>query len=426
MDSRLYWVWLSQALRPGEAAIEPLLERFGDAAGVYAATAEELRALPIAQESRDWLADKSLTAARRILERTVNEGIWVLTPEDVAYPEALSRLPDRPAVLYGRGTMPDLTALPGIGMVGTRRASEQGMRDAFRIAAGLAAAGATVISGGAVGIDAAVHSGALDGGGVTVAVLACPPNEEYPAPNTALRRAILAQGGALVSEFAPGEPYECIFPIRNRLIAGMSQGVCLGETPARSGAGTTARLAREMGRDLFAIPGTLAGHINDGCHREIRMGAALVTCAADILREYAPLYPGLLDLDAAAAAEARIERQERGLPPIAVKAGGEERKERRKAEKDEKSGKKRRRSLFERKAAEQDGGDEPVKEEKHAPEGASPDALTAWQALSDTPVAVDELSAAAGLPVPRLLAALTELEMLGAAKNSAGQKYTRG
>ena len=94
------------------------------------------------------------------------------------------------------------------------------------------------------------------------------------------------------------------------------------------------------------------------------MGAALVTCAADILREYAPLYPGLLDLDAAAAAEARIERQERGLPPIAVKAGGEERKERRKAEKEEKGGKKRRRSLFGRKAAEPDGGDVPVKEEK--------------------------------------------------------------
>ena len=425
MDSRVYWIWLAQALTPGNAAIEPLLAAFGDAAAVYAADEAALRPLSLPPELAARLSDKSLKEARAILERTVNVGDWILTPADAAYPACLQRLTDRPAVLYGRGTMPDLETFPGIGLVGTRGASAQGLTDAYRMAAGLAAAGAIVVSGGALGIDAAAHAGAIAGGGATVVVLACPTTVSYPEENESLRRQAVRAGGALLSEFPPGLPYKCVFAVRNRLIAGLSQGVCLGETPLRSGARITARLAREQGRDVFAMPGTLAGHINDGAHREIRDGAELVTRASELLQEYTALYPGILNTDAADRTEERLEQAEK--PDVA--AGTRPRKAARADKAAAKAARKAVRAAKRRPAAEpaESRGPETAKDPAAAPpDGASADARTVWQALDTRPLAVDELAGQTGLPVPRLLAALTELEMLGGAKNSAGQKYSRG
>lgn len=406
MDSRLYWIWLQQALPYGSSAVGDLLDTFGHARLIYEATDVQLREAGVSREVSRCLADKSLDTAREILNRVLELGDWVLTPEDALYPLSLRHMTGCPAALYARGVMPDLDSTPTVAVVGTRRASSDGWREAYSLAAGLAAGGMVVVSGGAVGIDAAAHSGALAAGGTTIVVMACPLNENYPADNAELRRRVVDNGGLLLSEFPPDRPYKCDFPVRNRLMVGLSQAVCLAETPTRSGARITARLGREENREVFALPGALSGRLHDGGHKEIQSGATLVVRATDILREYAPMFPGMLDLDAAEAMQRQVEGRKL-QPPVK-----------------EKKARPKRTKKAESKV--------PIPTEEVAPVSsvACPDAASAaahavYDVLSDGFTPVDELAAAAQMPIPALLAALTELEMYGCAVNGAGQQYKR-
>ncbi len=397
MDSRLYWIWLAQALGIANESMGELIARYGDAAAVYTAPENELLAYGIPAKTVHRLRDKSLAQARAILNRVVEAGDWVLTPADALYPVNLRRLPDCPAALYCRGMMPDIDNHLAIALVGTRRASQEGWRAAYSLAAGLAAGGALVVSGGATGIDAAAHTGALDGGGITVAVMACPLDEQYPVDNIALRQRIVQNGGLLISEYPHAEEYRCVFPLRNRLIAGLCHGTCLGETPVRSGARITARLAREQGREVFAMPDTLWGHRNDGAHREIQNGAALITSAVDVLKEYEMLFADSIDIEAAKQMqpaqsmlppqpEKRTRRVKKTTQPPAIPA-------------------------------------QPQPSATECPEAASIAAKTVYAMLTNKPQPVDALASLTGLSIPSLLAALTELEMFGCAANSAGQQY---
>lgn len=377
-----------------------LLDAFTTAEAVYAATEKELLAAGIGNGVTRRLKDKSLDEAHAILNRVVEVGDWVLTPDDALYPVNLHRLPDRPAALYCRGTMPDMDKHLTLAVVGTRHTSQEGWKEAYRLSAGLAAGGAIVVSGGAKGIDAAAHAGAVESGGITVAVMGCPVNEGYPVENTALRERIVADGGLLMSEYPHGLPCRCIYQIRNRLLAGLSHGVCLGETPIRSGARITARLAREQGREVFALPASLVGHLNDGAHREIRGGASLVTCAAELLEEFTALFPDSLDLEAAK----RIYKE------LDVKVD----------EKPEKVEKTKKASNH--KPSPTAPISSPAGE---CPAAASPTARKVFEALTEKPCPVDELAAKTALSVAALLGALTELELFGCAANAAGQQYYR-
>ena len=403
MDSRLYWIWLQQALPLGCTAINELLDRFGHAEAVYTADAAALQQAGVSPSHSKKLADKSLEKARRILDRVLDSGDWVLTPEDALYPLSLRQSVGCPAALYGRGIMPDLDSTPAVAVVGTRRASEDGVREAHALAVGLAAGGVVVVSGGAIGIDRAAHLGALDGGGRTVVVMACPPDENYPRENEDLRRRVVEQGSVLLSEFPPEEPFRCEYPVRNRIMVGLSQGVCLGETPTRSGALISARLAREQGREVFALPGALKGHRYDGAHREIQRGATLVMRATDILKEYEPLFPGMIDTEAAEAAQRQQENRPIAPQSEKIKANP------------------RRKKRAEPPAPVSVETAEPAT----LPDGVSETAKRVYEALGESPVPVDELAQAVNLTIPVLLGALTELEMLGCAENSAGQQYKR-
>ena len=406
MDSRLYWIWLQQALPAGSRAVEDLLDAFGHARVVYEATPEQLKKADLPDDLCCSLSDKSLDKARRILDRVLEMGDWVLTPEDALFPLSLRHMTGCPAALYARGAMPDLDRTPAVAVVGTRHASRNGWREAHALSAGLAAGGMVVVSGGAVGIDAAAHSGALAAGGTTIVVMACPLNVNYPRDNEPLRRQVVENGGLLLSEFPPDEPYKCDFPIRNRLMVGLSQAVCLAETPTRSGARITARLAREQNREVFALPGALAGHLYDGAHKEIQSGATLVIRATDILREYAPLFPGMLDLESAEQMQKQAERTGT-VPP--------------QEQKEEKP--RRKRIRRERKTS---VATEPTDSASVAcPETASAEAQQVYAVLTDRFVPVDDLAAAANMPIAALLVALTELEMYGCAENGAGQQYKR-
>ncbi len=398
MDSRIYWIWLAQALGQGAQAMGDLLDTFGSAAVIYTTTDKALREAGIPPRIVRKLMNKSLAEARAILNRVTQAGDWVLTPEDSLYPVNLHRLVDRPAALYCRGTMPDMDARLTLAVVGTREPSEEGWREAYSLSSGLAAGGAIIVSGGAKGIDAAAHAGALESGGATVAVMGCPVNGKYPLENRALRERIVAEGGLLISEFPHGSKDKCIYQIRNRLIAGLSHGVCLGETPIPSGGLITSRLGREQGKDIFALPGMLAGHLNDGAHREIRNGAALITCAADVLEEYETLFPGLLDLDAARETQKLLDKHP-------AQQLGAEKKPRTKQ------------------AIPVEPSITAAPSPAECPDTASAAAKQVYACLTEQPRPVDDLAAETGLPIPALLGALTELEMFGCAANAAGQQY---
>lgn len=375
-----------------------LLDTFGSAAVIYTTTDKALREAGIPGRVVKKLKDKSLAEARGILNRVTKAGDWVLTPEDALYPVNLHRLPDRPAALYCRGTMPDMDARLTLAVVGTREPTEEGRRDAYGLSMGLAAGGAIIVSGGAKGIDAAAHAGALDIGGLTIAVMACPVDKDYPVENSVLRQQILLQGGLLMSEFPHGSDSKCIYPIRNRLIAGLSHGVCLGETPIPSGGLITSRLGRDQGKEVFAMPGTLTGHKNDGAHREIRNGATLITCAADVLEEYETLFPALLDIEAAKEVQKRLDEHSASTPVI-------------------KTPKRKKQSPSVEPSA------TVASPLAQCPDTASAAAKQVYACLTEQPRPVDELAAETGLPIPALLGALTELEMFGCAANAAGQQY---
>lgn len=410
MDSRLYWIWLQQCLPAGSRAVEELLDVFGHARYLYEAQPQQLREAGMSTELVERLSDKSLDKAHSILDRVLEQGDWVLTPEDALFPLSLRHMTGCPAALYARGAMPDLDRTPAVAVVGTRHASRNGWQDAYALSAGLAAGGMVVVSGGAVGIDAAAHSGAVAAHGRTIVVMACPLQENYPADNAALREQVVASGGLLLSEFPPGEPYKCDFPIRNRLMVGLSQAVCLAETPTRSGARITARLAREQNREVFALPGALAGHLYDGAHKEIQSGATLVIRATDVLREYAPLFPGMLDLEAAEQMQKQMERSG-ALTPT------------RKKEKPQSEPKPKRSRA--RQATQPSQAVDTPSAATPCPATASDTAQRVYAVLTDRFTPVDELAVAADLPIAALLAALTELEMYGCAENGAGQQYKR-
>jgi DNA processing protein len=204
------------------------------------------------------------------------------------FPQLLAELTDPPAVLYVRGDVNALH-LPALAIVGSRNPTRGGMRNALAFAGHLSATGFCIVSGLAQGIDTAAHTGALDAGGKTVAVLGHGIDRIYPAGNRDLAHRI-AKSGAIISEYPLGSaPRREHFPQRNRLISGLSLGTLVVEAAKRSGSLISARLAAEQGLEVFAIPGSIHNALSRGCHELIRQGAKLVESAEDIVSELGPL-----------------------------------------------------------------------------------------------------------------------------------------
>ena len=221
----------------------------------------------------------------------------LLTPADALYPALLREIASPPPQLFVRGNI-DALSLPQLAIVGSRSATPSGAETAHSFAAHLAARGFCITSGLAEGIDAAAHRGALAAGGRTIAVCGTGLDTVYPRQHESLVEEIIASGGAVVSEFAPGTPVNrSNFPRRNRLISGLSVGTLVVEASLRSGALITARHAMEQGREVFAIPGSIHNPVARGCHHLIRNGAKLVETAADIVDELAGLLAGLTPQD---------------------------------------------------------------------------------------------------------------------------------
>ena len=278
--------WLRLTLIPGIGGEtqRSLLKAFGLPEAVFAASHSALAGVigsPLAERIHNHDANATIAPT---LDWAAQAGNGIVTLADPDYPQALLDSADPPVLLYLKGRR-DLLNQPMLAMVGSRNATAQGERDATAFARSLGEAGLTIVSGLALGIDAAAHRGALATAASTVAIIGTGADRLYPARNADLAREI-AERGAILSEFPLGTPALANnFPRRNRIIAGMAKGCLVVEAAPRSGSLITARLSAEAGRDVFAIPGSIHSPQARGCHQLIRQGAKLVETSQDVLEE---------------------------------------------------------------------------------------------------------------------------------------------
>lgn len=379
MEEALYWMWFQQVFGVGTRRAEEVLSRVGHPRDLYEMDSIKLSQMGIfSQKELALLGNTTLEQSKKNAAEAVRLGFEILTPEDPRYPNLLKNIYSYPLVLYVEGELPDLSQQLPIAMVGTRSCTEYGRSVGKTLSSDLAKAGAVVVSGLAVGIDAVCHAGAIAGGGKTIAVLGCGLDVDYPRQNGELHR-LIAQNGAVVSEYPPGTPPNAgHFPCRNRIISGLSKGVVVVEAGVRSGSLITAGLALSQDRDVFAIPGRIEEPNSKGTHKLIQQGAKLTTCAQDVLEEY--LYSGYPF----------------HLPPAEkrpVTAAS------------------------------------PVQTEKkqpaaQAPVYLNPPQLSIYKLLESGPRTAQQIAQEGNLPVGKVLSLLTELEIYGAVTAMPGGRYS--
>lgn len=289
-EERFWWLALSKVPGVGPVTFLKLLQRFGSPRAVFQAPLESLTRLERVGPAVAGaiLGFRERDQVLRELERLDGLGVRMILYGSQEYPPGLAAIADPPPILFVRGEiLPQDRA--AVAIVGSRAASQQGLRVTHRIARELAMAGITVVSGMARGIDSEAHRGALAAAGRTIAVLGCGPNVIYPPENRELFFRIV-EHGAVVSEYSLDVGPDAVhFPSRNRIISGLCLGVTIVEAAPQSGSLITARLALEQGREVFAVPGHVDSMRSRGTNRLIREGARLVESARDILEELAPL-----------------------------------------------------------------------------------------------------------------------------------------
>ena len=382
-----YWGWLAERKGLRNQTRLALLRRFGDPESIFYADADELLLTDGVERSQlKLLENHDLAPADRILADCQRLDIRLLTLSDAAYPGRLKNIYDPPALLYCKGRLPLLDDLLCVAVVGTRDCTPYGVACAEKLGFGLASGGAAVVSGLAKGIDAAAIRGALRAGGVTVGVVGNGLDVYYPYESRYLYEDV-ASAGILLSEYPPGtEPASGHFPVRNRIISGLSLAALVVEAPEKSGALITAATALEQGRDVFAVPGPIDAPASVGCNCLIRDGAGLVSDASDILREYEGRF--VLNLKESREQPETLGYQARMAPepkPVA-----------------------------------------PTLSLRHSDAELTDDQIAILKVLSDTePMQVDDLTELVDIPTRRVLSALTVLEIDQYVVQHAGKHYTR-
>lgn len=392
MNRELFWIWLSLGLTPGSRSCKRILERFRTPEEFFRAPDDQWRSFRLPAGELSALSTRDLVQAEKISAACREKGIDLIAPGDQAYPNRLWEIPNPPALLYCQGVLPDLEEALCLAAVGTRSATEDGMKSAFELCYRLAGAGTVIVSGGALGADQAALEGALQAKGKTIAVLGGGADVDYPPNFAGIRKRILENGGAVLSEYPPAtKPYRGNFPVRNRIISGLSRGVLVIEAPKHSGALITAGLALEQNRDVFALPGSVRSEASFGTNQLIKDGAKPVTCPEDILEEYAYTYAysGSAEKDEIASTE--IE----GASP---------------------------------------SGQNPLRPPNHrtelpkAPPAIREEELSAcavklYHVMSWEPAYLDILAEKAGLSAAQALQAVTELELSGIIQSYSGRRY---
>lgn len=358
-------ILLSLVSGVGPRITKELLKRFENATEILNAAPSDLRDTPgvgVSLARRISLARETINIDDEL--KAMNAGdVRPMFVDDDDYPPLLNKIHDPPTTLYMRGKITAADSI-AIAIVGTRHATQYGLKTAERLAGGLSRAGITIISGLARGIDAAAHRGALSAGGRTIAVLGGGVLNIYPPEHKQLACEV-AEQGAVLSEAAPRQaPTSGSFPRRNRIVTGMSLGVIVVEAAERSGALISARHAMEQNREVFAVPGRVDSRASRGCHRLIRDGARLVENVDDVLEELGPL-----------AAPVPTEHGPTVRHPAELQLNEQEQQ--------------------------------------------------VLGAIGDDPTRIDEVVAATGLPTPRVLATISVLEMRSLIRRVSGQLLVR-
>lgn len=391
-----YWIWLQTALGAG-AQTADILAYFETPEKLYLAGSEEWRLSGLFTEKKiQALKNSTPSQTGAVFKECRKKGYTIITPDSNLYPERFKTLSDMPLVIYGIGDCSVLSDTVSIGVVGTRDASAYGIQTAQKLSYRLAHAGATVVSGGALGIDSEAHAGAMLAKGRTFAFLGCGLSYNYLKENASLRRAI-TRYGAVFSEYQPfTAPSRATFPIRNRLISGASLGIVVIEAGVKSGSLITANCALEQGKDVFAVPGDIVRSSFDGTNHLIKNGAKPVFSAEDILSEYEYLYGDLFDM-------------EKAREPLNTLKYVDYRKPKSEREKVEKV----------------TAPEEPRKEPSKPvlDDSVSENAKKVFEVLKDEPLHIDDIVRATGMKMNIVLSSLTELELMGVAQQMTGKKY---
>lgn len=396
-----YWIWLQNALGAG-ARTDELLSYFKTPEEMYKAGEYEWRLSGLLTSRKiELLKNSTLEKTTGIINECRQKGYKIITPEDNLFPDRLKSLSDMPLVLYGIGDCSVMNDSVSIGMVGTRNASNYGIETAQKLSFLLALSGATIVSGGALGIDSEAHAGAMLAKGRTLAFLGCGLSVNYLMENASLRRAI-ARYGAVVTEYSPFTPASRItFPTRNRLISGVSLGIVVVEAGVKSGSLITANYALDQGKDVFAVPGDIVRSSFDGANYLIKNGAKPVFTAEDVLSEYEYLYGDLLDLS-------NVKVNLASVPYV-----------------DYRKKKTQTQSPQVKKEVTIKMVEAPVKkaERKTLPEDMSEEAKIVYSALNENGVHIDDIVRKTNLKMNVVLTSLTELELSDFVQAESGKKY---
>ena len=285
MYDNIYMLWLSSLVHQvGSRKLNSLLDTFGSAVAVFKAPIDELQqAMGAAHHGFDFISrHRNLKYIEEFIENMQAKGVAYISRENPRFSTLLREIPDPPVGIFVIGTFP-ADDTNKVAIIGSRKCSEYGLLTARVLAQPLAAAGIVIVSGMARGVDSMAHRGALQGGGLTIAVLGCGVDICYPAENKELRDLII-QNGCVISEYGPGvRPTPAFFPARNRIISGLSCGIIVTEAGLKSGTLITVDQAQEQGREVLAVPGNISSKLSQGTNQLIRDGAFPVSSHEDVL-----------------------------------------------------------------------------------------------------------------------------------------------
>ncbi len=377
-NSTKYWIWLTLAIGFNNAKQKKVYTTYNSIEEFYNGGINEWRLLGVFNEKElSSLSNTSLTRAQSIIDRCNKLNYDILCIDDEGYPDKLKNIYAPPCVLYVWGKLPDIDNRLSIAMVGTRNATQYGVMASHVLSSSLSKLGVVIVSGGALGIDSASHIGSLESGGTTVCVLGCGIDHEYLMTNAGMRRNI-SKTGAVISEYPPGTkslPHH--FPVRNRIISGLSDGVIVVEADEKSGSLITVNHALEQGREVFAVMGNINSRYSTGTNKMIKDGATPVTSYVDIIESF-PNYQVTNDND-------NVEN----IPKTARNNS--------------------------------DINSEPAKHKTDL--DLSDTVLKVYHCIGNEPIHVDQIVAKTNLPVSKVLQSLTELELLSLISCRQGRLY---
>ena len=413
----VHWIWLATRQSISDRVKVELVRHFQDPETIYFSDSGSFAAIEsLTAEGLEALKDKNLRPAEKIIRDCERENLRILTYQDAAYPNRLKNISDPPLVFYYKGRLPDFDGQPLIGVVGTRSASAYGLTVAKRMGYQIAKCGGIVVSGMAFGIDGMAMRGALTAGSPVVGVLGCGADQIYPVSNRPLF-ADTERYGCILSEFPPGTPPAAWnFPKRNRIISGLSCGVLVVEAPEKSGALITARQAADQGRDVFVVPGNIDVPTFVGSNRLLRDGAIAVSHGWDILSEYEALFPDKIRKDTG-------ESHQRSYPDEWAESVERDTEVRKVAQKPKNPAPKKPRKQENEKKVIDKADSSPYSDVNDTLPKLSADEQTIVSAIKGERL-VDDVIAETGLPVGKVLATLTLLEVKGVVRRLSGKRVS--